>query len=146
MPSRIAIAALSMLVAYPAVSGCYDSKSLVTEARNRAIRSRLEEISLGQYRTTLPRSAVDDSPMEVELDLFGTAPRRKIADIEQVIAASDYRLRQAVLVAIRQTTAAEIADPHLTTFRERLLSVVNNELAETPVETIGFRSVRFIPL
>jgi hypothetical protein len=126
--------------------GCYDSQRLVDEVRNRAIRSRLDEVSIGYFRTTLPRSAVSDAAMEVELNLFGTAVRYKIPKVEAQIEADAYRLRQAVLVAIRQTTAAEIADPNLTTFRERLLTVVRSELKEVPIESIGFREVRFIPL
>lgn len=128
------------------LAGCYNSQSLLKEARNQAIRTRLDEVNIGYFRTTLPRSAVDDSPMEVEVDLFGTGIRYKLPEIEETLESSEYRLRQAVLVALRQTTAAEVADPNLTTFRERLLLVVNEELGETPVESIGFRSVRFIPL
>lgn len=129
-----------------AVTGCYDGRSLVEEVRNQAIQSRLDEMSIGYFRTTLPRSAVDDNPMEVEVDLFGTAVRHKIPDIETAIEANSYRLRQSVLVALRQTSAAEIADPNLTTFRERLLEVVQTELEGSPIESIGFRTVRFIPL
>lgn len=128
------------------VAGCYDSQSLLEEARNQAIRTRLDEVNIGYFRTTLPRSAVDDSPMEVEVDLFGTGIRYKLPEIEATLEQNEYRLRQAVLVALRQTTSAEVADPNLTTFRERLLLVVNQELGETPVESIGFRTVRFIPL
>lgn len=126
--------------------GCYDSKRLVEQVRNQAIRSRLDEVSLGQYRTTLPRFAIDDSPMEVVVDLFGTAVRHKIPEIEKALAADDYRFRQSILIAIRQTTAAEIADPDLKAVRQRLFDVVNSELPDTPVEAIGFRDIRFIPL
>jgi hypothetical protein len=126
--------------------GCYDSKSLVDQVRNQAIRTRLEEVSLGQFRTTLPRFAVNDAPMEVVVDLFGTAVRHKIPEIEKLLAANEYRFRQAVLVAIRETTAEEIADPDLKTLRKRLFEVVNSELPDTPVEAVGFREIRFIPL
>lgn len=126
--------------------GCYDSSSLIDEVRNQAIRTRLDEVHIGYFRTTLPRSAMDDSPMEVELDLFGTAVRHRIPVVQASIEREGYRLRQAVLVAIRQTTAAEIADPDLVTFRERMLEVVNAELADTPVDTVGLRTVRFVPL
>lgn len=138
-----------MFLLAPAVligAGCYNSKSLVDEVRNRAIRTRLDEVSIGHFRTTLPRSANDDSPMEIEVDLFGTAVRHRIPEIEELVEQQSYRLRQALLVAIRQTTADEIADPNLTTFRDRLLTVVQAELDEVPIESIGFRTVRFIPL
>ncbi|WP_425396524.1 hypothetical protein [Aeoliella sp.] len=129
-----------------AASGCYNSKKLLEEARNQAIRTRLDEVQLGEFRTTLPRPDADSSPMEVVVDLFGTVPRYKIPEVSQVIERDDYRVRQAVIIALRKTTAAEIADPRLTTFRERLLTVVNAELGETKLESLGFRTVRFIPL
>ncbi|MCO6044006.1 hypothetical protein NG895_08805 [Aeoliella sp. ICT_H6.2] len=129
-----------------ATAGCYDGKRLVEAARNQAIRTRLDEVDLGEYRTTLPRYDADSSAMEIVVELYGTAIRYKIPDVEKTIEQDDYRLRQAVIIALRRTTAAEIADPHLTTFRERLLTVVNAELGETPIESLGFRTVRFIPL
>ncbi len=146
MFDRTTIRCTLLAVAMLAATGCYDRHSLIEEARNQAIRTRLDEVAIGYFRTTLPRSAVDETPIEVELDLFGTAVRHKIPRIEARIEQESYRLRQSILVAIRQTNAAEIADPNLTTFRERLLSVVQTELDGVPIESIGFRTVRFIPL
>lgn len=129
-----------------ATTGCYDSKRLIEAARNKAIQTRLDEVDLGEFRTTLPRDHADSSAMEVVVDLFGTVPRYKIPVVQEVIDRDEYRMRQAVIIALRKTTANEIADPHLTTFRERLLTVVNAELGETQLESLGFREVRFIPL
>ncbi|MDA8746154.1 hypothetical protein N9N28_16130 [Rubripirellula amarantea] len=140
------IRCLVLALASVATIGCYDSKSLIEEVRNQAIRTRLDEVKLGYFRTTLPRSDADATAMEVEVELFGTAVRYKIPELEKVIERDGYRLRQALMVALRQTTQTEIADPNLTTFRERLLEVVNAELMETPIESLGFRTVRFIPL
>lgn len=137
---------IALLLLLGASVGCYDSGSLIDEVRNQAIRTRLDEVHIGYFRTTLPRAAMDDSPMEVELDMFGTAVRHRIPDVEAAIKQDSYRLRQAVMIAIRQTTAAEISDPDLITFRERLLQVVNSELGDNHVETVGLRTVRFIPL
>ena len=129
-----------------AMSGCYNTDSLVDEVRNQAIRTRLEEFDLGYYRTTLPRYAVDGTPMEVEVEMFGTAARYKVPEVQEQITKEEYRLRQAVVVAIRQTNANEIADPDLITFRERLMTVVKQALPDAPIESLGFRTVRFIPL
>ena len=67
-------------------------------------------------------------------------------ELEELIEKERYRLRQAIVIAIRQTTANEMADPNLVTFRERLTQVVNEVLEESPIESLGFRQIRFIPL
>ncbi|QDU54290.1 hypothetical protein [Aeoliella mucimassa] len=144
-PRAILCLALTTLVLGGA-AGCYDSKSLIDEVRNKAIRTRLDELDLGYFRTTLPRSAVDDSPMEVEVEMYGTVVRHKIPALEEELKEQEYRLRQEVVIALRQTNANEIADPNLVTFRERLLTVYNTVLENAPIESLGFRQVRFIPL
>ncbi len=137
---------LLLLLGVAALSGCYDEKRLVEEVRKKAIRSRLEEVDLGSFRTTLPRDILTAARIEVELELFGTEVRYKIPEIKKGVDEQGHRLRQAVLVAIRQMTPEEMDDPGLGELRQRLLHVVNSELSETPVKELGIRKVRFIPL
>jgi len=143
-PPLLANACALMLLVAPA--GCYDGQRLVDEVRNNAIRTRMEEVPIGYFRTTLPRHSIEATGMEVEIDLFGTAVRYKTPEVRQAIQREAYRLRQAILLAIRQITAEEIADPNLTSLRERLFDIVNAELGDTPIESLGIRHVRFIPL
>lgn len=135
-----------LAAAWLTLAGCYDGDQLVEEVRSNAIRSRLEEVSLGLFRTTLPRDTVPASPMEVELELFGTAAHYKVPRIQKAIQADEHRLRQAMLVAIRETTPMELAEPSLASLRKRLLEVANAELGDTRVDRLGIRQVRFIPL
>lgn len=139
---QTAIAAFICLTA----AGCYDGDKLVAQVRDKAIRTRLEEVPLGSFRTTLPRDTVEITRMEVDIELFGTALRYKIPDIEEAIERDNHRLRRAVITSLRETTAEEIKDPSLTSLRARLTEVVNQQLADTPVKTLGIRHVRFIPL
>ena len=39
-------------------AGCYDGDALVQRVRDRSIRTRLEEVDLGEFRVTLPRDEV----------------------------------------------------------------------------------------
>jgi hypothetical protein len=126
--------------------GCYDGERLVKRARNAAIRTRSEEVSLGYFRTTLPREANGGTPMEVELELFVTTKRYRVQQIERVIEAESARLRQKLLVAIRETTAEEIADPRLVGLRQRLLAVTKEIFVKPPIDSMGIRQIRFIPL
>jgi hypothetical protein len=75
--------ALSLLLCLLAAAGCYQGASLVNEVRSAALGTRLAEVDLGAYRTTMPRDPVRDSLAELELHLFGTAPRYRAPVIEK---------------------------------------------------------------
>jgi hypothetical protein len=134
------------LVSVVGVGGCYDSHRLIERARNAAIRARSEEVSLGYFRTCLPRDVNLGAPMEVEIELFVTTKRYRIPEIKQRIKSEMPRLRQGLLFAIRQTTAEEIADPRLTKLRERMWLVTKEVFVDPPIDSLGIRQVRFIPL
>lgn len=140
-------AALLLVMAVVAsTGGCYNAERLLERARNAAIRTRLEEVPLGHFRTCLPRSVNLGAPMEVELELFVTTKRYRVASIKRRIEVEAPRLRQGLLFAIRQITAEEIADPELTGLRERLWKVTQEVFVDPPVDSLGIRQVRFIPL
>ncbi|MEX2317524.1 MAG: hypothetical protein WD669_10265 [Pirellulales bacterium] len=124
------------------VAGCYDGGALVNEARSAAQRTRLAEVDLGIYRTTMPKDDASDSLTELELHLFGTVPRYRVSIIEQQLQSEDFRLRHEMLAAVRQSTASELAEPNLTQLRARIEKVVNDILKDSPVEMIGFYDVR----
>jgi hypothetical protein len=129
-----------------APGGCYNSELLVERARNAAMRARLEEVPLGYFRTNLPRDVNAGAPIEVELDLFVTTKRYRIPGVERQLRHEKCRLRQAMLAAIRLTTAAEMSDPQLTALRERLSGVAKQFFVDPPIDGLGIRQIRFIPL
>jgi hypothetical protein len=127
----------------PAVfAGCYDANALIGVARSAAQRTRLAEVDLGTYRTTMPKETDSDSLTELELHMFGTVPPYRVAMIERQLKSEDYRLRHEMLAAVRQATADELAEPDLTQLRARIEKVVNDILKDSPVEMIGFYDVR----
>jgi hypothetical protein len=123
-------------------TGCYDGKAIVDARRSAALRTRLAEVDLGTYRTTMPKDSDKDAPAELELHLFGTVPPYRVALIERQLRSDDYRLRHEMLAAVRQSSADELAEPSLTQLRTRIEQVVNEILKDAPVEMIGFYSVR----
>jgi hypothetical protein len=124
------------------ISGCYNGDALVEKARSAALRTRLAEIDLGTYRTTLPKSEETNSLTELELHLFGTVPRYRVPEIEQQLKAEEYRIRADMIAAVREASVEELAEPNLTQLRARIEKVVNDILEESPVKTIGFYSLR----
>jgi hypothetical protein len=138
-----AIAAI-LAVCIAMCAGCYDSAALLDQVRTDALRSRMHEVDLGFYRTTMPRDLTNDAFVEMELRMFGTVPQYRVADIERQLKADGYRLRFETLAAIRQTTAEELAEPDLGQLRDRLTLVVNHVLTDSPIKSVGFKHVRIV--
>ena len=125
-------------------AGCYDGERLLQQARAKTMRTGLEELDLGTYRTTLPRDPATAVVTEIEFQIFGNLPRYRIPEVETQLESDGYRLRYAILTAVRQATAADLADPDLVAIRKRLADVANELLAEAPIHSIGFEALRFV--
>jgi hypothetical protein len=123
------------------ISGCYDGDALVTQTRSAAISTRLAEVDLGAYHTSLPRDPKTGSVTELSIHIFGNVPHYRVAAIERQLRIDEYRLRHETIAAVRATTNEELADPGLKSLRERIERIVNGILEEAPVETIGFYEV-----
>ena len=139
-PLLLAICAACLAVC----GGCYDSRALVDQVRSDALRNRLHEVDLGEYRTTMPRDPVTNASLEMKLHLFGTVPQYRIPAIKKQLKTEGYRLRFETLAAIRETSSQELAEPDLGHLRSRLTSVVNNVLTEAPIKSVGFEDFQIV--
>jgi len=122
-------------------SGCYDGEVLVNQARSAALNTRLAEVDLGKFQTTLPRHPDSRSLTELDMHIFGTVPRYRVPEIEKQLKTEEYRLRYETLVALRKSTREELSEPSLAQLRTRIEDVVNGILADAPIKTIGFYAV-----
>jgi hypothetical protein len=122
-------------------AGCYDGKALVREARSSAVPTRLAEIDLGKFLTTLPRDQKDSSFTDLEVHLFATVPRSRLSAAKKHLQAEEYRLRHELLAAIRSAPREELAEPSLKLLRRRVEQVVNPILGDTTANSIGFYAV-----
>jgi hypothetical protein len=123
-------------------AGCYDGEALVEHARAVALNTRLAEVDLGTYHTTLPRDPHSGLFTELDIHIFGTVPRYRVVDIEKQLKSEEYRLRHETLATLRRSTPDELAEPNLSKMRARIEKVVNGLLDKAPVKSIGFYSVR----
>jgi flagellar basal body-associated protein FliL len=138
---RIAIVAL---VVSASSVGCYNSEKLVARVRNHAIRSRVDEVKLGQYRVTLPRNPLTGEMSEVDVRVYGETLRYKINELEDELKSRAPEIEDHTLKVLRETTREELADPELTDLRTRLLASMNEVLTGEPLKSIGFYEVRFL--
>jgi hypothetical protein len=136
---KASLALIALLVGSHA--GCYNGSELISRARSAALNSRLAEVDLGVFHTSLPRDSKTGSITELGLHVFGTVPHYRVAAIERQLKTDEYRLRHETLVAVRAATREELAEPDLNRLRKRIERIVNSILEEAPVETIGFYEV-----
>jgi hypothetical protein len=119
-------------------SGCYDGDALIQRARSTVKSTGLAEVDLGTFKTTLPRDPNTNRITEVDLHIFGTVQRYRASAVKKQVKTDGFRLRHETLAAVRKSTREEFAQPDFAQLRARIEKVVNEVLADSPVETVGF--------
>jgi hypothetical protein len=130
----VAALAIAMLLC----AGCYDSNEMVKQAQSAALNMRLAEVDLGKFQTTLPRDRHTHRFTALDLHIFGTVPRYRLAAVNKQLKVDEYRMRHETLAAVRQSSREELAEPNFAKLRARIEKVVNSVLADAPVQEIGF--------
>lgn len=125
--------------------GCYDRAALLESARSIAIEKRLVEITLGTFRTTMPRDPATSARTAIEITLFGNVPRHHVKEIEERLEQEEYRLRHETIAVLRGLEPEMLTDPELSDLRKQLASVVKQVLPEMPIKSIGLRDLRLKP-
>lgn len=141
MPDRSLETALTGLLVL--CMGCYSADSLIEKTRNKAIRTRIDEVEIGSFRVTLPNDEVSGEMTEIDLRLFAESERYKINEIKSELESKAPQIEDRTLRTLRDLTREELADPDLKGLRKRLLFALNDELTDTPLRAIGFYDVRF---
>jgi hypothetical protein len=143
MPAaRLALAV--WLLSLGLCTGCYDGDKIIDEVRSEALRTRLVEVDLGTYRTAMPREPNTSETTELNLHMFGTTLRYRVPEIEEQIKSDGFRLRHDTIAALRKVTPDELAEPSFDRLRARIEEVVNQNLKDAPVQSIGFYEVRLV--
>ncbi len=130
-----------LAVALALCAGCYDGDEMVKRAQSVALKTRLAEIDLGKFQTTLPRDPVTNRFTAVDIHIFGTVPRYRLAAVTKQLKSDEYRVRHETLAAVRKSTREELAEPTFAQLRARIEKVVNGVLEDAPVNEIGFYQV-----
>ena len=126
------------------LAGCYSHDSLITKARNKAIRTRIDEVDLGRYQVTMPRDQGNGELTQIEIHLFGETERYKINEIEEDLERFGPRFEDHTIRVLRELQRPILTDPELVGLRESLLTAFNEVLTGSPLKRIGFYDVRFI--
>jgi|GEM_PF-3228261 flagellar basal body-associated protein FliL len=94
------------------------------------------EVDLGIYSMTVPRKGA--KTLMVSFHLYGTIKTEKQADFTQRYEGHQQRMRQEVLMLLRQSDENQLTDPELFELKKRLLMKINRLLGKAAVSDIIF--------
>ena len=123
--------------------GCYDAKALVDARWAVAVRARLVEVDLGEYRITLPKPFTELERAEISFHVFGQVAHNDLSKAKKSLEKTTPDLRHRLLLAVRQMRMTEIADPSLESLRANITDAVNELVEGDPVKSVGFYSFTF---
>jgi hypothetical protein len=118
--------------------GCFNAEAMIEARRVIAIRTRLVEVDLGEFRVTLPHAAQRTESSELHFHVFGQIANRDLKKIEQSLEKSGPEIRHDVLMAARLMSVDDLEDPKLAKLRDHIVQVVNESLEGEPVREVGF--------
>ena len=135
-----------LLTGLVAVTGCYDADALIKARREIAIKARLVEVDLGEFRITLPGPYTERKRAEIHFRAFGQVANREARLVRATLAKNGPDLQNRMLLVVRKMKMREIQEPRLTTLRESLAAAINDTLPGEPLQFVGFYSFGFINL
>ena len=118
--------------------GCYDEKALIEARKTLALRSRLEEVDLGEFRITMPKPYSELERAEVFFHAFGRVANKDLRSVNELIAKNGPELKHRLLLAVRQMHLDELKDPGLKAVRASIRKSFNATIEGDPVQTVGF--------
>ena len=136
--TRHLTARVLLLMSAMTSSGCFNAEAMIESRRVIAIRTRLEEVDLGDFRVTLPHAVEKTNSTELHFHVFGQVANRDLDSVEAMLAKKESEIRHRVLIAARLLTIEDLEDPNLGSLRKRIAELVNEELKGEPVKAVGF--------
>lgn len=136
IPGRLGCWLLLLTVAIQV--GCFDAEVIIASRRAIAIRARLEEVDLGEYRVTLPQFTEHSDPAQLDFHIFGQVANRELKAVKKALEDYGPEIHHQLILEARSLSEQELEDPELTSLREDIAKVVNETLDGDPVQLIGF--------
>jgi hypothetical protein len=141
-----AVKLLVLVVLCPLLLGCYDAEALIEARREVAIKARLVEVDLGDFRITLPGPYTERKRAEIHFRAFGQVANRDLKLLRRTLESNGPDLQNRMLLVVRKMKMAEIQEPELNTLRRSLASAINDTLPGDPLQFVGFYSFGFVNL
>jgi len=137
-PTRRALRICLLILAGASLAGCFDAEAMIAAKREIANRTRLEEVDLGEFHVSLPRTTDHIVAPEIHFHAFCQVANRDLKTVNRVLEESAPEIRHRLLLVTRQLTAQELEDPRLTSLRTNMVNVLNEQFPGEPVKSVGF--------
>lgn len=103
----------------------------------------IAEVELGNYSVTVPQQTAN-SALRVDFTLWGTVLLDDQSDFDARYAEHINRLREAVIVTVRQTDIEGLSDPSLGLLKRKIQDKVNRRLGKPLLQSVLFSDFSFI--
>ena len=124
--------------------GCFNADAMIEDRRLIAMRARLEELDIGEFRVTLPRADAHNETAEIRFHAFAQVAHRDVEKVQQVLENFGPELRDQLIVSTRQLTSQQLEDPRLSDLRRQIAEVINESLEGELVQSVGFHRFGYL--
>jgi flagellar FliL protein len=101
------------------------------------------EIPLGQFSITSQHSESSTS-LRIDLKVFGTVLEEDRSAVEKTLARVENRLRDSVIIEIRNSNVSDLTDPGLALIKRRILEKSNQILGDATIQSIIIPEFSFV--
>jgi flagellar FliL protein len=100
------------------------------------------ETDLGQFTVTAYQPA-SNTTLRIDFHLYGTIAEDVAADFEHLYASTQHRIREQVIVTIRNSEVTDLTDPGLGSIKRKILEKTNRLLGKAYLQNVVFSDFSF---
>jgi flagellar FliL protein len=101
------------------------------------------EIDMGQFGVTAFQPA-SNTTLRIDFHLYGTVLASDAAEFEHVYASTQHRIREQVIVTIRNSEIGDLTDPGLGLIKRKILEKTNRLLGKAYLQNVVFSDFSFV--
>ena len=103
----------------------------------------MTEKDLGQFGVTAYQPA-SNTTLRIDFHLYATIPHAEDVHFDEVYASSQHRIREQVIVTIRNSEIADLTDPGLGLIKRKILEKTNRLLGKAYLQNVVFSDFSFV--
>lgn len=103
----------------------------------------MSEVDLGQFGVTAFQPA-SNTTLRIDFHLYATIPHAEEEHFNEVYASTQHRVREQVIVTIRNSEIADLTDPGLGLIKRKILEKTNRLLGKAYLQNVVFSDFSFV--
>lgn len=103
----------------------------------------MAEVDLGQFGVTAFQPA-SNTTLRIDFHLYATIPVSEQQHFDEVYASTQHRVREQVIVTIRNSEIADLTDPGLGLIKRKILEKTNRLLGKGYLQNVVFSDFSFV--